>query len=132
MLKPAVKTFVESVEKNVEEIKEILDKVLDVAVIEETLKQYSSILNVLNIYEKDLQDLAKSIPEGAVKNAYRTKKEVYDTLLQLNAVKINLLNLLLKLRQKKEDIESGIVINLNFTPQKKETDYIEINLEEDK
>lgn len=130
MLKPAVKSFVESVEKNVEEIEAILEKTLDLAIIEETLKQYSSILNTLNIYEANLQQLANNIPEGAVKNAYRTKKEVYDTLLQLNAVKVNLLNLLLKLRKKKNDLESGVTINLNFTSQKNELDYIEVSLEE--
>ena len=122
-------SFLNRVKDNLEETKKTIDEVLDIAIIDEVIQQYSSILNTIEYYEKSIRMELETFSEGVVKNPYRTKNEMYQTLTTLISLRIDLLNLLTKLKQKKEQV-ANFTLNINFKSQQNENDYIEVELEE--
>lgn len=127
---PVVNNFLLRTRDSIEEVKKNIDNVLDISIIDETLNQYQRILDAVNTYEKMLRTELELFNDGMVKNPYRTKNEMFQTISTLLALKIDLVNLLLKLRKKREDSSMAFNLNINFRSQEYEKDYI-IDMEKD-
>lgn len=116
--------------ESLELLKEIVNEKLDLAIVNETIQHYEKIIKNLEVLERDLRTEIDLFNPSSVKNPTRTKNELYQTYLNIQNTRIALATLLLKLKSKGREENSGITLNINFKTQENPEDYIRVELED--
>ena len=127
----AISRFVGDVITSIEQTEKFIDKYLDVAVVDETIKSYELILKKIENLELRVQAEIELVNGGEIKNPHRTRNELFTTLQNLLALRIKLIEVLLKLRQRKDTLSNSINIQVNFKTQDKPETYLDVEIEEE-
>lgn len=127
----AIAKFVGDVINSIEETEKFIDKYLDVAVVDKTIEEYEKTLKKIENLELRVQAEIELVNGGEIKNPHRTRNELFTTLQNLLALRIKLIDVLLKLRQRKDTLSNSINIQVNFKTQDKPETYLDVEIEEE-